>query len=520
MKIISAIVFILSCFTCAIAQEGTPDGFTRFYYPNGNISAEGTITDGQPDGYWKNYYEDGTLKSEGNRLYFELDSIWRFYNPDGQMSSAINYRNDKKNGYSLNYDFYYTEDSAKVYYLASKELHYMGNREGLSFYYDISGYTKFTYEYKNDKRSGVGKEFDKNENILTLFNYFDGYLIEALRINRYNEKGLKDGRWMEFYSNGNKKLEYYYFNGVLHGQYREFDINGKLLLEKKYVNGEIYVPNADEEIKLKSEIKMSYFPTGEVQYEGAFIGEIPVGIHKEFNKQGVLITSKEYNIDGDLFGDGVFDEKGNRTGQWKLYDEYQNYYFGEGNYKDGLKDGKWIYYYPDKTTELEGSYREGKPDREWVWLYPGGAKKREEVFLYGKLEGAYAEYDSVGNVILKGEYFDDARVGEWFYQVGDITEAGAYDLGEKAGVWKHYYNESGKIRFTGNYRNGDADGTHKWFYPTGKLELIGDYRIGKKNKDWKKFNPDGTIYMTYTYRNDELVKIDGINLKKGNARKR
>jgi uncharacterized protein len=520
MKQVIAILFLVFCLQALNAQEDTPDGFTRFYYPNGNVSAEGTITDGKPDAYWKNYYEDGTLKSEGNRLFFELDSIWKFYNPDGQLSSAINYRNDKKNGYSMNYEFYYTEDSVKIYFLASKELYYNGNREGVSYYYDISGYTKFIYNYVNDKRSGEGKEFDKNGNILTLFNYFNGYLIEALRINRFDDNGLKQGRWMEFYSNGNKKTEYFYFNGVLNGLYKEFDINGKLLLEKKYVNGELYVPKPEDEIKLKSEIKKSFFPSGEVQYEGAFVGETPVGIHKEYNLKGEVVIAKEYNVDGDLFGEGLFDANGNRTGKWKLYDEYLKYYFGEGNYKNGLKEGKWIYYYPDGTTELEGFYSEGKPDKDWLWQYPGGAKKREETFLYGKLEGPYVEYDSIGNVILKGEYFDDARIGLWLYQVGDITEQGEYDLGERNGIWKHYYSENGKVRFTGNYRNGDEDGTHKWFYPSGKLELSGDYRVGKKHKDWKKYNPDGSLYMTYTYRNDELVKIDGINLKKGNARKK
>ena len=123
-----------------------------------------------------------------------------------------------------------------------------------------------------------------------------------------------------------------------------------------------------------------------------------------------------------------------------------------------------------------------------LWLFPNGLKKREEVYLDGKREGPYVEYDSLENVILKGEYFDDARVGEWIYQVGDITEKGSYELDEKTGVWKHYYNDTNRLRFTGAYKNGDEEGTHKWFYPNGNVELIGDYRIGKKHKDWKKYN--------------------------------
>jgi len=134
--------------------------------------------------------------------------------------------------------------------------------------------------------------------------------------------------------------------------------------------------------------------------------------------------------------------------------------------------------------------------------------------MFGKLEGLYSEYDSLENVILKGEYFDDARVGEWFYSVGDIIEEGSYELGAKDGDWKHYYSDTGKLRFVGSYRKGDADGTHKWYYPNGNIEIVGEYRVGSKNKDWKKFNPDGSVYMTFTYRNDELIKIDGKRINK------
>ena len=73
-----------------------------------------------------------------------------------------NYRQDKKNGYTITRDFYYTEDSSKVYYQYSKELFVNGSREGLSFYYDTSGYKRFSYLYKFDKRSGEGREFDKD----------------------------------------------------------------------------------------------------------------------------------------------------------------------------------------------------------------------------------------------------------------------------------------------------------------------------------------------------------------------
>lgn len=502
-----------------IAQDTYPDGNTIYYYPNGQVSAEGVLREGKPDGYWKNYYEDGTPKSEGNRKFFELDSIWKFYNPDGEVSNTITYRQDKKNGFTFNYEFYYKEDSSKQYYLFSRELFVNGLREGLSHYYDMDGKLKYTFSYKSDKRNGDGKEYAKDSTVITLYKYYNGYEVETIKINRKDDYGKKQGHWIVFYPNGNKNTEYNYLNGVLHGYFREYDINGKILNEKRFVNGELFVPKEEDEIRLKAEIKKSYYSDGTIQYEGAFIDTVPVGIHKEFDKTGKIIIAKEYTSQGELLGQGLFDQNGKRTGTWKLFDAYNTYYFAEGNYLNGLKDGKWIFQYPDGKIELEGYFNEDKPDREWLWMYPNGAKKREEVYLYGKREGAYVEYDSTGNIVLKGEYFDDARTGEWLYQVGDLVEKGEYELGEKIGTWKHYYTEPEQVRFIGKFKNGDPDGVHKWFYPNGIVELTGEYRIGKKHKDWKKFNEDGSPYMTFTYRNDKLIKIDGRNLQKGKGKK-
>lgn len=509
------IILALILFSIGLyAQDIDPNGFNRFYYPNGQISSEGWMKDGKPDGYWKSYYETGVLKSEGKRQFFELDSIWNFYFPDGKIAEQISYRNDKKNGYSFTHDYYFTSDSTKINFLSSKELFLNGILEGTSYYYDTSGFVKYEYQYKNGIKNGDAKEFNKDGMVITLYKYYNGYRIESEKINRYNSENQKHGKWIDFYSNGNKKTEYNYFNGKLHGIYREYDLSGKMTVERKYVNGEIFVPKPEDEIVLKAEVKKSYHPNGKIQFEGAFLDDMPVGIHKEYNTDGKLLKVKEYTPKSILLGEGLFDEQGRRTGEWKLYDEYNEYFYAIGNYVEGKRDGIWKFYYKDGKLEMEGYFNRDKPDREWVWYYPNGLKKREESYLMGKLEGLYVEYDSVENVILKGEYFDDVRIGEWFYFVGDIIEEGAYELGEKDGEWKHYYAETGQLRFVGKYRKGDADGMHKWFYPNGNVELFGEYRVGSKTKDWKKYEPDGSMYMTFTYRNDELIKIDGKRLSK------
>ncbi len=491
------------------AQNADTTGFNRFYYPNGQVSSEGYMKDGKPDGYWKSYYENGVLKSEGKRKYFLLDSVWNFYNNEGHLVEEISYRNDKKNGYTKTYDYYYNKDSVKIYYLKSKELYLNGQMEGVSYYYNKLGYLEFLYNYKNGIKDGEARQFNKDSIVIALLKYYKGYRIDLERVNRYDNQKKRHGKWIDFFSNGNIQYEYTYFKGVLHGIYREYDITGKKIAEKRYVNGKVFVPKTEDKIVLKAKVKKSYYPNGKIQFEGAFLKDMPVGIHKEYDANGNLSKVKEYTSQSILLGEGLFDENSKRTGVWRLYDEYWEYYYAKGSYKDGLRTGEWVYFYSDGSKEMEGYFNKDKPDREWIWYYKNGNKKRVENYLSGKLEGEYIEFDSAENVILQGEYFDDVRIGKWVYNVGDIIEEGNYELGEKDGNWTHYYSNTGKIRFTGYYKKGDPDKTHKWYYPNGNIEMFGDYRIGKKHKNWKKFNPDGSTYMTFTYLNDELIKIDG-----------
>ncbi len=512
-----SILTMLLITASAIAQESisdNQDGHTVFYYPNGNISSEGHLVEGKPDGYWKSYYEDGTLKAEGNRRFFLLDSIWTFYFPDGKVSQKISYRNDLRNGYTINYDYRYDSDSVKHHYKSSKILYLNGKREGLSFYYDYDSRLKYSYNYRNDKRSGRGKEYNQDSVVISLFEYFDSYLISRVQINRLDNSGNKQGKWIEFHPNGNKKLEKHYLNNKLHGLYIEYDLGENKIREKLYHEGEIYVPaEEDTEIELLAEIKTAFYPDGTIQFQGAFIDSIPVGIHREFEKDGSVITAKEYNREGLLVGEGLFDENGLRTGKWKLYDIYYQYVYAEGNYLNGKKQGVWIYYYPDKTTEQQGAYNEDRPEGEWIWYYRNGKIKREENYSYGKLEGEYTEYDIEGNIVLKGEYFDGARQGEWYYNVGNVTKKGSYEAGARSGVWKYEYNNTGNLFFEGKFNNGDPDGTHKYYYNNRSIRLIAEYRMGNMHGNWREFTEDGNLWITRTFRNNELTRVDGNRIR-------
>lgn len=497
-----------------LAQE---EQKVQYFFPTGELSSEGMLHNGKPDGFWKSYYQNGQLKSAGLRRQFMLDSVWNFYTEDGKLEKSISYRDDKKNGYTDTYDFYFDKDSVKVHFLLSRELFLNGKHEGKSYVYNPAGYLQFCYNYSNNLRDGLSYEFDADSTIISIITYRRGYLLETVQINRRDSLGQRQGRWVEFYPTGAKKTEMQYYNDKPHGINRNYDVSGRMISEQRFVEGQRFVENNDSllpEVEL-AKMQQTFYENGQLKTEGAFRNNLPIGIHKVYDQNGQLVLIKEYTEESILVGEGKYDEQGRRTGLWRLYDGYWDYFYSQGNYKRGQKSGQWEYFYSNGSSEMQGWFEDDKPTGEWVWLFPNGSRRRVENYYDGLLDGLYEEYDSVGNLLTKGSYSEGEKHGEWETRIGDIIEYGSYEYGVKTGLWKEYFIESERLRFSGQFRSGDAVGVHKWLYTNGQIEQVGEYKGGLEHKTWYKYNYDGSVYMTRTYRFGKLIKIDNVKVDKG-----
>jgi antitoxin component YwqK of YwqJK toxin-antitoxin module len=492
-----------------LGQDGiNPNGYNVLYYPNGSVLSEGYMKDGKPEGYWKTYYTTGILKSEGNRKNFLLDSVWIFYNSTGDTLKKINYLLGKKNGYSYEY---YT-DRSKPEFIGkhkSKELMVNDSKEGVSYYYYISGKLHEEVNYLNNKPDGLSIEYAENDGrIITIKRYSKGNLIEREKINRFNAEGLKDGEWREFYDGIKVKTEAQYKNGKLDGYYKEYDQYGKLLLTLLYDDGRLV-----EEIKESSsevvimEIKSE---DGNFTERGPYIDGTPVGIHKTLDNNGDIVDSKIYDDNGVLLSKGVIDKEGNRQGDWL------DYYRGgtvraAGQYLNNLREGKWQFYFENGNIEQTGSYKQGKQSGLWKWFYNTGELWIEEEFYNGLLEGIYTEYDPEGNILVEGEYIEGEKEGNWTISINDFVAKGKYITGLEDGKWKYFYND-GSVMFEGNYIQGNAEGKHKYYYPDGTLKEEQFYSSGIPDKLWKKYDPEGNIIVTITYENGKEYRINGVKV--------
>lgn len=503
-------VLVTSCLLMVIilvygqGEQKLQDGYQIFRYPNGNVSGEGLIKNGKPEGFWKSYYVTGVKKSEGKRTNFMLDSIWVFYDQAGDTTEKINYLFGRKNGYY----YKYKKDPSEGLYIYSRELFAGDKKEGMAYFYFPDGKVQQTLLYNEGKKEGVSKEYDKDGNIITIQEYNNDFLITRERINRVDNKGLKQGEWKEFYPNGGIKSEKTYKDDQLHGYYKEYDSRGKLVLTMLYDNGSIVRSRVEDEPDI--EIEKKYDENGKVIYSGPFRNKIPVGVHREYGKDGKVTNAFIYNDNGLLLSEGIVDDAGNRNGKWKDLNS-DGKIVAEGQYTENRRSGVWKFYNSTMKLEQTGSYNNGRPDGLWKWYYEDGNLLREEEYYQGQRDGTFTEYAQNGEIITQGQYTDGEKNGEWKYKSGDNTEEGKYIIGLRDGLWKSYY-PNGKLRFKGNYIQGNPDGQLTYYYEDGKVKEEQFYRMGIRQKTWKKYNEEGIPVFTITYRDDVEININGVRI--------
>ncbi len=473
-------------------------GFTRYYYPNGNISSEGIIKEGKPDGYWRSYFESGKLKSEGNRLNHQLDGIWIFYDENGWIILETRYVEGIKQGLRIT-----RTPEERI-----EENFENDQKQGWAYHYDAEGFLTKTVPYENGRENGMVKFYNRDSLVITMMEYRKGVAVSREFINRYDGNKRPHGLWRTFYPDGTVREEFSYKYGKLDGYYKKFDREGNLELIRKYAEGEL-IPDSDELVEY--EIRRDYYPNMKVKIEGSYRDGVADGFRKEYRQDGSLEIV--YLLDkGRIMGSGILDEQGMKQGFWKEYFR-EGGLRSEGNYANGIRTGAWIFYFPEGTVEQKGNYNDkGKEQGKWVWYYQDGILRREEEYKAGVLNGPVSEYDEKGNIIASGTYEEGEEEGKWYYQEEGYRQEGTYIEGERDGEWNHYYPD-GNLSFTGKYIDGNPDGKHHWYNPDGSLRMEGNFIMGIRHGQWRFYSETGVLLLLVEYRNGFEIKYENQVIK-------
>lgn len=323
--------------------------------------------------------------------------------------------------------------------------------------------------------------------------------------------GKPDGYWKTFWENGELKSEGNRKNYELDSLWNFYDETGKVTLQINYLKGKkegirrTIRENETVEENFSNDVKQGltiyYYPGGEVMRTIPFENGLENGFAREFSPDGTVITMIEYRR-----GFVIDRENINRTD------------------RNGLKQGKWKFFYLNGKVKIEGVYRDDKRNgyfKEYdekgmlteVSKYVNDVKQEAAPELV-KLD-IRTDYYTDGKVKTRASYKGDTPEGvrREYSPTGEVTAAYTYkkgiiiaegivdDEGVRDGPWKEFYTD-GQLRAEGLYRNGNRIGKWRFYHPNGNLEQEGSYNNqGNTDGLWKWYYEDGLVLREENFLN-------------------
>jgi len=300
---------------------------------------------------------------------------------------------------------------------------------------------------------------------------------------------LKQGKWIEYDSNGNIRSQGNFTSGKKTGVWVDYDTQGNIINKTFYLNDDslrfehcnysiLEVPAEPGHIVYFQDYLNTFGMTN-----GRFLSRYPNGAKK----------------------DEAYIKNGYPEGQWKSYDANGKLILLR-SYKNGIRNGIFRTYRSDGKLIFETSY------------------------INGKYNGLIREYNLNGNLIKKGQFNSGTGLLTTFYDNGKIKSIEHYNNMNQDGEWKKFY-ENGNLMEISNWRNNQLNGKYIQHSENGVIESMayyqnglregvaffyndfsnkplikGEFRAGNKHGDWLYFCSQGRGLVLYEkYDNGNLI---------------
>jgi len=395
--------------------------------------------------------------------------------------------------------------------------------------YDKNG-NLFIYTYAID-----GKNTDKGY-------YSDGKLayIKELKIVK-GEAPIQNGKYIEYYKNGQIKVQGYYKEGKRDGEFKAFLRNGKSAGSVIYKDGKIIKSTLINSMKDNASFSILTDINSSSNSHEVVTDEFSNGLLKQyftFNKDGLLDgDSRQYYEEGDIKSISPFK---NNIANGTFISYYQNGNIKEKHtYKNGNEEGEGIFYYENGKLEEKYFMKNGKLDGEAVNYFEDGKIKNKAIFKDGVTleEEIYKD-----NEIRKNTFKNEEIVQQDIYSKNKILKAKKFFLeNRKMKIISYYengnkeeevfvinelfdgeafkYYPSGKLRNKSFFKDGKREGESLTYYENGKLKTKILYKNGVRNGEAAEYYESGIIKQKAYFINDKLEKEDLYYDEKGNLTK-
>lgn len=295
-------------------------------------------------------------------------------------------------------------------------------------------------------------------------------IINGDTVNRVDRKGLKQGKWIEFYGD-NGRSETYFVNGKEEGEYRWYDKknnisehgfskNGKAEGKtSEFQNGKLWRTRIYHNDKIASQI-IEYYENGQPKNGGNYFWGN--GVLLEYDSLGFITSKKtyrEFKLNGqfeEYFTNRQLKEKGiyKNNKYWTIYERYDSL----GNKLDfgTIKSGNGhLYCYNDSGRMIKSE--EYKLGRLWnIFRYIIRPNEYENVGSFRNGNGVLKEFNSSGKLVSELTYKNGLLNGLCKYYYGDSFEMGECINDNREGKWFRYYR--GRIQNIFDYKADRATG--------------------------------------------------------------
>jgi antitoxin component YwqK of YwqJK toxin-antitoxin module len=186
------------------------------------------------------------------------------------------------------------------------------------------------------------------------------------------------------------------------------------------------------------------YPNDVVMYEGFFKDDYPVGELKRYYEDSKLKSALVYSDNGKKAEAVIYHENGliaskgtyinqMKEGKWQFFSQYtEGYLICEEFYSKNLKNGLSLKYYPDSTLAEKSTYLNNLKEGESIQYHPNGKVCQKANYSKGKMNGKFDLWAENGRIEISGQYKNDLKEGLWrFYKTDGKLK---YEVGYVAGV--------------------------------------------------------------------------------------
>ena len=383
----------------------------------------------------------------------------------------------------------YFNSEGKLYMISSLTSETEKDLYALYRKYDSNG-NLFIYSYAID-----GKNIDRGY-------YSDGKLayIQELKI-IIGQNPIPNGKYIEYYKNGQVKVQGNNKEGKRDGEFKAFLRNGKSAGSVFYKDGKIIKSTLVNSMKDNASFSLVTDKSYDLNLYEIITEEFKNKLLKEY-----LIFKK----------DGLFNGE-------------KREYYEEGEikaitpFKNSLAEGTYISYYPNGNMEEKYTYVNGEENGEGFSYYENGKLEEKYFMKNGKLDGEAINYFEDGKirnksifkdgVLLEEEIYKDNEIRKNTFKNGEIVQQDIYSK-NKILKAKKFLLENGKMKIISYYENGNKeeevfvinellDGEALVYYPSGKLKEKDFFKNGKREGEAIIYYENENVKQKSLFKNDK-----------------